>query len=231
MLLLYHHMLSIPSRFARLILAESKAAAELVEISPWERKEDYLLINPAGTLPALRENDGPPVCGAQVIAEYLDETRGYAMGPRRLMPDHPNERAEVRRLMNWFLEKTSEDSAHYFVEEKILKRVRRKPGEAGVSPDSTILRVARNNLKMHLDYIGYLAERRNWLAGDTLTYADFAAGAVLSMIDYMGEINWEKEPVVKDWYQRIKSRPSFRPLLADAVKGIPPARHYTDLDF
>ncbi len=230
MLQLYHNMMDVPSRFARLCLAEAKAGAELTEMMPWARDEAFLLLNPAGTLPVLRENDGPPVCGAQVIAEYLDETRGYALGERRLMPDHPNERAETRRLLNWFLEKAVDDTAQYFIEEKIYKRLK-GPAEGGGSPDSNILRAARSNLRMHLQYIGYLAERRNWLAGNRITYADLAAGAMLSVIDYMGEVPWEKEPVVKDWYQRIKSRPCFRPILADSLKGIPAANHYMDLDF
>jgi glutathione S-transferase len=230
MLQLYHTMMSVPSRFVRLVLAECKAGAELTEKLPWERDEAFLLINPAGSVPVLRENDGPPVCGAQTIAEYLDETRGYALGARRLMPDHPNQRAEVRRLMSWFLEKAVEESAQYFIDEKIYKRMR-GPKEGGGSPDSTILRAARANLKVHLDYIGYLAERRNWLAGEHFSYADLAAGALLSAVDYINEVPWDKEPVVKDWYQRIKSRPAFRPVLADQIKGIPPASHYVDLDF
>ena len=230
MLLLYHNMMSISSRFARLVLAEYKAGAELSEVLPWERTDDFLQLNPAGTVPVLRENDGPPVCGATVIAEYLDETRGYSLGARRLLPDHPNERAEVRRLMNWFLVKAVEESAQFFIEEKIYKRMRR-PGEGGGPPDSTILRAARVNLNIHLNYIAYLAERRNWLAGEHFTYADLAAGALLSSIDYMGEVSWDKEPAVKDWYQRIKSRPAFRPILADSIKGIPAANHYVDLDF
>ena len=228
MLLLYHTKMSIPSRFARLVLAEFKAGAELSEILPWERKEDFLLVNPAGTVPVLRENDGPPVCGADVIAEYLDETRGYSLGARRLLPDHPNERAEVRRLIHWFLVKAIDESAQFFIEEKIYKRQR---GGGNSSPDSTILRAARANLKIHLNYIAYLAERRNWLAGEHFSYADLAAGAFLSSIDYIGEIPWDDAPVVKEWYQRIKSRPAFRPILADSLKGIPPANHYMDLDF
>ncbi|SNY90093.1 glutathione S-transferase [Cohaesibacter sp. ES.047] len=228
MLLLYHTKMSIPSRFARLVLAECKAGAELSEILPWERKEDFLLVNPAGSVPVLRENDGPPVCGASVIAEYLDETRGYSLGARRLLPDHPNERAEVRRLMHWFLVKAVDESAQFFIEEKIYKRQR---NDGNSSPDSTILRAARANLKIHLNYIAYLAERRNWMAGEHFSYADLAAGAFLSSIDYIGEIPWEAAPVVKDWYQRIKSRPAFRPILADSLKGIPPSNHYMDLDF
>ncbi|WP_316858441.1 glutathione S-transferase family protein [uncultured Cohaesibacter sp.] len=230
MLLLYHTQMSVPSRFVRLVLAEYKAGAELSEILPWERPDNFLLINPAGTVPVLRENDGPPVCGASVIAEYLDETRGYALGARRLLPDYPNQRAEVRRLIHWFLVKANEESAQFFLEEKIYKRMRR-PTEGGGSPDSNILRAARANLKIHLNYIAYLAERRNWLAGEHFSYADLAAGALLSSIDYIGEVPWEKEPVVKEWYQRIKSRPAFRPILSDSLKGIPPANHYVDLDF
>jgi len=230
MLLLYHNTMSVSSRFVRLSLAECKAGAELTELLPWQRDEEFLLINPAGTVPVLRENDGPPVCGAQVIAEYLDETRGYALAARRLLPDHPNERAEVRRLMNWFLDKASEECAQYFIEEKIFKRMKR-PGEGGGSPDSNILRAARANLKVHLTYIAYLAERRNWIAGERFSYADLAAGAFLSVIDYIDEVPWDKEPVVKEWYQRIKSRPAFRPILADSIKGIQPANHYVDLDF
>ena len=230
MLLLYHNTMSIPSRFVRLVLAECKAGAELNEILPWERPESFLLVNPAGTVPVLRENDGPPVCGASVIAEYLDETRGYALGARRLMPDHPNERAEVRRLIHWFVVKAVEETAQYFIEEKIYKRLRHS-SQGGGSPDSAVLRAARGNLKIHLNYIAYLAERRNWLAGEHFTYADLAAGAMLSSIDYLGEVPWDKEPAAKEWYQRIKSRPAFRPILADSIKGIPPAAHYMDLDF
>ena len=120
--------------------------------------------------------------------------------------------------------------ARFFVEEKIYKRMRR-PSEGGGSPDSTLLRAARGNLKIHLNYIAYLAERRKWLAGENFSYADLAAGAMLSTIDYLGEVPWEKEPIVKDWYQRIKSRPAFRPILADSLKGIPPSSQYMDLDF
>jgi zinc protease len=90
---------------------------------------------------------------------------------------------------------------------------------------------ARGNLKIHLNYIAYLAARRNWLAGEHFSYADLAAGAMLSAIDYLGEVPWDQEPAVKEWYQRIKSRPAFRPLLADSIKTIPPVSHYVDLDF
>jgi glutathione S-transferase len=105
------------------------------------------------------------------------------------------------------------------------------PAEGGGAPDSSILRTARANIRQHMRYLGWLAQSRNWLAGDALTCADLAAGAAVSILDYLGEIDWSTEPAARSWYQRVKSRPSFRPLLADRVRRLPPASHYPDLDF
>jgi glutathione S-transferase len=72
---------------------------------------------------------------------------------------------------------------------------------------------------------------RDWLAGDSLSYADLAAAAHLSVVDYLGDVPWNEDDAAKAWYARIKSRPSFRPLLADTLAGIPPSQTYADLDF
>jgi glutathione S-transferase len=82
-----------------------------------------------------------------------------------------------------------------------------------------------------LSYIGYLADRRAWLAGDQFSLADIAAAAQISCIDYLGDVPWEDYQEAKQWYARIKSRPSFRPILEDYVPGMRPPAHYTDLDF
>jgi len=44
-------------------------------------------------------------------------------------------------------------------------------------------------------------------------------------------VDWTISQSARDWYARIKSRPSFRPRLADRVPGMPPPAHYADLDF
>ena len=93
------------------------------------------------------------------------------------------------------------------------------------------LRAARHNIRYHLAYVGWLVGRRNWLAGDRLTYADLAAAEQLSVADYLGDVPWHENEMAKQWYARIKSRPSFRPLLADLVRGAPPSPHYANLDF
>lgn len=231
MIRLFHYPLSVQSRFARLVLAECDVAAEFVEERPWERREDFLLLNPAGTLPVLVEEDGPPICGPWAISEYLDETRGFGLAERRLLPAGAHERAEVRRVTEWFLVKFDEEVTGYLVEEKLVKRERARAGGVSASPNSSLLRAARANVRIHLRYLEHLIAARNWLAGDQMSYADLAAAAALSVADYLGEAPWQEAAEAKVWYMRLKSRPSFRPLLAETVRGLRPAEHYPNLDF
>jgi glutathione S-transferase len=231
MITLFHHPLSLQSRFVRLVLGELEVTPELVEERTWERRQDFLLLNPAGTLPVLIEHDGPPISGIWAISEYLDETRGFALNERRLMPPNADQRAEVRRLCEWFLFKFEDEVAAYLVEEKVIKRERAKTGGNGGAPDSSLLRAARANIRTQLHYIEHLISAKNWLAGDRMSYADLAAAAAFSVADYLGEVPWQDAPDAKDWYMRMKSRPAFRPIRSDMVRGHLPPEHYANLDF
>jgi glutathione S-transferase len=227
---LHHHPLCPHSRFARMVLAELGATVTLVEEVPWARSEAFLALNPAGTTPVFVEQDGPAVPDACIIAEYLDETRGLVLGPHRLLPEAPAPRVEVRRLMAWFHHKFHAEVSGPLGHEKIEKRLM-SPQQGGGAPDTSVIRAAKANLRYHLSYIGWLARTRNFLAGDTLTYADLAAAAHLSVMDYLGDVTWSDDEHAKHWYARVKSRPSFRPLLTETMRGIVPAAHYADLDF
>lgn len=224
---LFHYPLSAGSRFVRLVLAEYEEGVTLAETPPWERDDALLKLNPAGTVPVFVDDDGAAVSGAATIAEYLAETRGVRLGEKLLMPQMPAERAEVRRLMEWFLGKMDAEVLGYLVTEKVYKR-RMTEGSA---PDAAAIRAGRANIKYHLRYIGYLAARRSCLAGRDLSFADLAAAAAVSVVDYLGEVPWDEDQTAKTWYARMKSRPSFREVLADIVRGAPPASHYADLDF
>ena len=79
--------------------------------------------------------------------------------------------------------------------------------------------------------VGIGSSRSDWLAGEEISAADLTAAAHLSCLDYLGDVPWDDHPVAKEWYARVKSRPSFRPLLADNWPGTSPASHYADLDF
>ena len=164
------------------------------------------------------------------IAEYLDETRGALKRERRLLAEDPMDRAEIRRLADWYLVKTESEVTRHLVRERVLKPLMPE-ALGGGSPDSSAIRAARANIRQHMKYTNWLAGTRPWLAGPRITYADLAAASTLSILDYLGEIDWSGHNAARDWYTRMKSRPSFRPLLADRVRGLSPAAHYADLDF
>lgn len=227
---LIHHPFCPHSRFVRLALGEYGALVELQEERVWERREEFLLLNPAGSTPVLLEQAGPPVPGAAIIAEYLDETRGLTLTDRRLLPENPAARIEVRRLMSWFNDKFFAEVSEPLVTERVYRR--RMPKEAGGGPpDTAAMRAARANIRYHLAYIGWLVSNRDWLAGERMSYADLAAAAHLSVVDYLGDVPWNENEAVRQWYARIKSRPSFRPLLAESEPGVPASVTYADLDF
>lgn len=221
MIVCVHHILCPASRTLRIQLVEKGVAFELRAERPWERRSEFLRLNPAGDLPVLIDEE-TPVAGAIPSLEYVEE----------LHPDPPllgrdaKQRAEVRRLVAWFLGKFDREVTQPIVGEKLVKRI------AGMGePNSKAISAGRLNIHTHLDYIAWLMERRRWLAGETMTLADLAAAAQLSVVDYAGEVPWSKHPEAKDWYARLKSRPAFRPILADKLPGIYPPAHYTNLDF
>jgi glutathione S-transferase len=220
--LLYHFWLSPSSRKIRLVLQEKNLDFAMQVEKPWERRPEFLALNPACEVPVLMEPDGTVLSDASAIAEYLDETYREKL----LLGLNPVDRAEVRRLVAWFDVKMNRETTEPLVSEKFMKRLLGF-GE----PDSVVIRASKSNLKYHLDYIAYLAERRRWLGGDHFSLADVTAAAHLSVLDYLDDVAWDDYEPAKEWYARVKSRPSFRPILADHIPGAPPPKHYTDLDF
>jgi glutathione S-transferase len=222
MRILYHFPLSPASRKLRLVLQEKG-----LDFTPkiekwWERRPEFLALNPAGEVPVLIEPDGTVLADPVAITEFLDETYREKL----LIGLNPLDRAETRRLVAWFDGKMAREASEPILGEKLIKRL---TGTGG--PDSAALRAGKANLGAHLDYISFLAERRRWLAGDHFSIADIAAAAHLSALDYLGDVPWDDHEPAKDWYARIKSRPAFRPLLSDHLPGIAPPPHYADLDF
>ncbi|NOZ66859.1 MAG: glutathione S-transferase family protein [Alphaproteobacteria bacterium] len=219
---LYHYWFSPFSRAIRVLLVEKDIEFELTLELPWARRHDFLVLNPAGTVPVMIAEDGLVLTGSYAIREYLEETDPAVL----LLGKTPAERAETRRLIDWFDVKFNEEVTSLLIAEKVMKRFL-KLGETEVSN----IRCASANIKQHLSYIEYLAERRNWLGGDDISFADIAAAAHLSCIDYLGDVPWTDFEGAANWYARIKSRPSFRPILKDLIAGLPPAPHYKNLDF
>ena len=219
---LLHLPLDPFSRKIRIVLGEKKITASLAVEPIWERRHEFLSINPAGTVPVFIEDDGTTISTSQAIAEYLEETSKEPA----LIFGTALQRAEIRRLCNWFDVKFNTEVTEYLLGEKIMKRF------LGLGePSSETIRAGYANIDTHLGYIEYLSEQRAWLAGENFSLADITAASHISCIDYLGDIAWEDYQQAKQWYARIKSRPSFRPLLQDLIPGTQPPAHYKNLDF
>ncbi len=222
MRVLYHLPLSPYSRKVRMVMAEKRLPFEVRLEKVWERQPGYMELNPACTVPTLIEDNGMVIPDSGVICEYLEE----AYPDVQLLGRTLIERVETRRLVAWFDDKFFAEVARNLLWEKTMKQALRLG-----PPDANALRAGYANLKQHLVYIGWLAEHRRWLAGANLSLADFAAAAMLSSLDFLGDVDWSVSAPAKEWYARIKSRPSFRAILSDRVNGMAPPPHYADLDF
>ena len=222
---LHHFPLDPASRQVRLALGEKRLAFGEVQVRYWERPKSLTALNASGLIPVLVEaEDGKELllCESRAILDHLEEV---APEPA-LLGRAADERAEARRLLQWFDRKFEYEASGYILHEKMEKRL------LGLgAPDLANLRQGRDGLRSHMFYIDKLLQEREWLAGRRLSLADFAAAAHLSVIDYFGDVPWADFPAVKTWYMKLKSRPCFRPLLADRWPGLAPARHYDDLDF
>lgn len=222
---LHHFTLDPFSREVRLALGEKRMEFAEVAVRYWEQPEALARLNPAGLPPVLvdgRGREAVVVCGSGPILDHLEE-RGEGAS---LLPADPAGRAEARRLVQWFDRKFDYEVNGLLLHEKMEKRL------LGLgAPDLAALRAGREALRGHMAMTEALLAARDWLAGPQLTTADLAAAAHLSVVDYMGEAPWNDHPHTRSWYARIKSRPSFRPLLNDRQPGLPPASHYDDLDF
>ena len=229
---LIHYPLCPFSRSIRLAASECELDLVLEEERPWAWRAGFLENNPGGILPLYRDDDDVILCGAYPISEYLAETSVDETGDARafsFFPGDEAERGEVRRLTDWFHRKFDSEVTVYLIGEKVLRRF--DPRGGGGAPDMDMVRAGQANLRYHLKYIGHLAEERTWLAGEHLSFADIAAAAHLSCIDYLGDVPWDEAASAKEWYARIKSRPSFRALLADRILGLKPPGSYADPDF
>ena len=222
MRMLYHTHLSPFCRKVRMLLKEKGLDFEMVCENPWDRKLEMFALNPAGEVPVLVEEDGTVISGSYAICEYLEECYPHIT----LIGTTAGERAEVRRLVDWFDHKFDHEVTQNLLFEKVFKNY----WGAG-EPNSAAIRNGKNQLFYHLDYIGYLANERYFLAGDVPTLADLAAASHLSALDYISDVPWEYNESARNWYALMKSRPSMRCILIERVRGVRPPVYYEDPDF
>src|SRR5579863_5401202 len=131
MRLLYHLWLSPLARKIRVVLKEKNLDFTMKVEKVWERRAEFLALNPAGDVPVLIEPDGTVLAEANAIAEFLDEVYREKL----LLGLNPLDRAEVRRLVAWFDVKMNREAADPLIAEKFMKRFL-----ASGTPDSAVIR-------------------------------------------------------------------------------------------
>jgi len=219
---LYQFPLCPFSRKIRLLMSEKNVAYDLVREDPWAASENFLNLNAAGRTPVLvNEAKDITLADSRAIAEYLEET----VDRSPMINGTAVNRAEIRRLVALFDENFYNDVTAPLLMERMKKRIVFKQ-----PPDSRVLREAMRMAHGHLDYMDWLIDNRPWLAGSTMSLADLAAAAQISVADYLGGIDWAGHEQTRGWYAVFKSRPSFRPLLSERMDVIKPPEHYALVD-
>jgi glutathione S-transferase len=211
------------SRKVRLLLGEKGIGYELVRESPWDRRDEFLDLNPVGQTPVMAHAAQKiTLMDSGAICEYFEETDSKSP----MITGTAVNRAEIRRLVAWFDELFFRQVVGPLLHERMEKRLVQR-----AAPDAAVLRQAMKNANHLLDYTDWLLDNRNWLGGASLSLADLAGAAHISVADYLGGIDWRSHTQTRDWYSGLKSRPSFRPLLSERMEVIAPPAHYDKVDF
>lgn len=211
------------SRKVRLLLDEKGIGYELVREQPWERRDEFVDLNPTGQTPVMIEAErGVTLIDSVAICEYFEETVEAAP----MLNGSAAQRAEIRRLVAWCDQTLYGAVVQPLLNERMIKRLVHR-----ASPDGNALREAMKASNALIDYCDYLLDHRKWLGGPTLSLADLAAAAQISVADYLGGIDWRVHEQTRNWYMGMKSRASFRALLTERMGVITPPPEYDKIDF
>jgi glutathione S-transferase len=222
---LYHFAFDPGSRAARLALGEAKLAFTETPVRPWEEGCPVADLNPSGMPPVLKVEEAGrtlTLCEPAAILGWLEDRSSEPF----LLPADAADRAETRRLVGWFDRRFTDEVNAVLLHERMEKPLLRLG-----APEARALRAGRESLRAHLTMLEQILAARDSLSGRRMGQADIVAAAHLSVLDYFGEVSWSAWPGVKTWYMKLKSRPSFRPLLTDRFPGVAAAAWYADLDF
>ena len=219
---IYYMPMCAASRAARIILKEKSIEFYSINEPIWQRRIEFLKMNPEGELPVILDDKNTKIIGYFSLAYFLEENEKQ----KNLVGKCPFSRLEVRRICKWFDNKFNKEVYENIVEERVFKNLK------GLgNPSSEFLKAGRSNLKNHENYIEWLLNNSTFIAGEFFSIADIICAAYISTLDYLGEIDWARINHTKKWYAKIKSRPSFRDILEEKLFTIPSAKHYKNLDF
>ena len=184
---------SIACDWARLVLAEKDVdGARVQTLRPGAAvNEDFLVLNPAQTVPTLADREGV-LSGARVIVEYLDER--YPHPP--LMPLPPAGRARARMAL-------------HSLEHDLFPLVELPQGGARAGQQ------ARAELLERLSAGGRQFAAQGWFLGREYTLADCAWAALLRRLQAL-QVELPAE-ALRRYATRLAARASYRRCFAEVA--------------
>lgn len=232
---LYHNEISTCAQKVRLALAEKGVEFEsiVLDLTAGDQYQpEYLRLNPNGVVPTLVYGDDA-IIESNVINEFIDD----AFSGPALKSDDAISRARMRlcakrldenvhpytitlsfaiAFRQRFLSQTAEEREAFLNKSPSDERRAqvRDLIENGMNSES-FPRAVRAYDEMLCDLEHTLSESR-WLAGDQFSLADIGYTPYLTRLEHLAlDKLWTNKPHLATWFQRIKSRPSYRQAIDD----------------
>lgn len=158
--------------------------------------EEFLALNPNGTVPVLQDGQNPPLWETGCILRYL----ANAYAPDTFWPEDLIARTEVDRWAEW----SKLNVALRFTVPVFWRVVR--TGKADRDP--VAIKTAVAALEEKLAIANARLETGLFIAGDNLTLADIQLGHVLYRY-YDIDIDRHRLPALAAYYDRLKLRPAY----------------------
>ena len=202
-MILYSHPDCIYSHRVRLVLCEKAVTSQVKIVDPANPPEEFLQINPYGTLPTLVDRD-LVLNHSAIIMEYLDDR--YPHPP--LLPVYPISKAKSRLMM-------------YRIEEdwySILERLEKDPSDAK----------AKKMICSSLLKLEPIFSEMDYFVSTDFSLVDCSIAPVLWRLPRYG-IEIPKEAVaIQAYCKRVFSRNSFQASLSDQECAI--REDYDEID-
>jgi glutathione S-transferase len=194
MLTLYDYLPSQNAYKVRLLLnhLQRPYRTEIVSIFEGEGQQpDFLAVNPAGAVPALRLDDGRVLAESNAILAYLAHGTGY-------LPQDPFENAKVQQWLSFEQDYVTAIATlrHWTLTGKLARR-----------PSALVERHRANALKA-LAILDRELATRPFIAGDSYTIADMSVFAYTHRADEAHLPLLEFAHVVA-WIERVRSQQGF----------------------
>ena len=195
MLTLYDYLPSQNAWKVRLLLhhLDRPYRTEIVNIFEGAgQSEDHLAVSPAGTVPAIRLDDGRTLAESNAILAYLADGTPY-------LPSDPFERAKVQQWLHFEQERVESviGSLRYWT---LTGKLARRP--------PVLVEIKRTGALRTLDILERELATRPFLANDRYSVADMSVFAYASRAEEAG-MALGPYPHFRAWIARVEAQPGF----------------------